>query len=364
MGLRDRLKNALVALLEEPTPTQPPMPSTIQTAPPRPSLTEADVRRMVAEFASKGVTTAAAMDSATEETATTATESNVEGATESNFAIEIESSTELTTESNFATPAESNIIDPVVAKRRRGMLARIRRLRDTAKWPPAGRRYYEIVKTFNDDGDEIEVRRDLEFVEESMASLCDMKTHPLKDTKWERERPAQFPEHYGVIDGAVVETPYIQRPNHLPTDHGWLSVLRQDLPVEMQDRHDYYASFGLRCWLVPDGERYAVVYWSPDPANWADANDRAVVAWPQTEATTIGTVSLNDVASHMSEADGAPAVRQFAYRVGHVDQPFAGARATWGRQMSPRPTITNVPKRMEFVFNVDSERLTLDEVRH
>ena len=363
MGLRDRLRNALVVLLDtdvksiQPQPTQmtPTQSTTMQ-----PSLSEADVRRLVAEFASR-VDTRETQPVAT--TVAAKVDETAESNTESNIDAEVESNIVVTDESNSAAEVESNIIDPIVAKRRRGMIARIRRLRDTANYPPAGRRYYEYVKTFNDDGDEIEMRRDLEFVEESLASLCDLKTHPLHDTKWERERPSWFPDHYGVVDGVVVETAYVQRPNHLPTDHGWLSALRQDVPRDMLDRHDYYASFGMRCWLAPDGDRYAIVYWSPDPANWSDSSDRPVVGWPQPETVVIGPVSLSDVDALMSEAEGAPTVRQFAHRVGYIDQPFAGARSTWGRQSAPRVSTAKMPKKMEFVFNIDSERLSLDDIR-
>lgn len=346
MGLRDRLKRVLVALTED----EKPAPVVTETR----RLSEADIRRLVAESITStlGKPTSIQMEADSVVAEPRETESNSSAAAESNA------------ESNSSAATESNIIDPTVAKRRRGMIERVRRLREAANWPPTGRHYYETVNTYDDNGEPITVKRSLGFVEDSMASLCDAKTHPWREKTWDRERPSKFPDHYGVVDGVVVESPYVQMQKHLPTDHGWLSVLRQDIPADMLDRHDYYASFGMRGWLAPDGDRYAIVYWSPDPANWADEEDRPVAAWPQETPATVGTVSFNDVAAHMSEDDAPPTVRQFAHRVGHVDQPFAGARATWGRQLPPRASAPIGKKKLEFIFNMKGdEQLTLGDVR-
>ena len=358
MGLRDRLRNALVVLLEE-TPPQPTTPSVAQ-----PALSEADIRRLVAEYA-RGVasTVESTVDETVDEMAQFDSESNSESTVESNITDTVESNSTVTVESNSATTVESNIILPSTEKRRRGMIARIERLHERAKWPPAGRRYFELVDSYNDDGDPIQARKDLGFVEESIASLCDVKGHPLFKKQWTKERPAWFPENYGVVDDKVVEIQYVQKPHHLPTDPGWLSVLRQDVPPEMLDRHDYYASFGMRGWLAPDGNRFALIYWSPDPANWADDNDKPVAPWPQEEAIAVGPVSLTDFDAIVSEDEGQPCIRLCAHRVTYVDEPFAGARATWGRQAAPRTNRPSAPKRTEFVFNFDSEKLTLDEAR-
>lgn len=78
-------------------------------------------------------------------------------------------------------------------------------------------------------------------------------------------------------DGQVIESSRLPKPvNRIQAPSTWNLELRQDIPAGEHAVHDYYASYGMRRWRCIEDEQVSVVYWSPNPSDWADTNDNPV----------------------------------------------------------------------------------------
>lgn len=209
---------------------------------------------------------------------------------------------------------------------------RIRRLRDQANWP-------------REHPDSIDRWTDAEI--KASPRLQELGTRP-GTRKYPYVRPADMPRSYSVqADGSVREAIYAPHVSHASVEPEWRQALRQTLPPEMLDRHDYYASFNMRGWFVPypNGDKpsalddsWALVYWSPDPKDWADAWDRPVEPWPQDDAVLVGVPTMADHEAMIDQSDDAKTtVRLACHRV--VD---------WSHDLRPAnnaPTAKRLPRR-------------------
>lgn len=78
-------------------------------------------------------------------------------------------------------------------------------------------------------------------------------------------------------DGQVIESSKLPKPvNRIQAPSTWNLELRQDIPAGEHAVHDYYASYGMRRWRCIEDEQVSVVYWSPNPSDWADTHDNPV----------------------------------------------------------------------------------------
>lgn len=209
---------------------------------------------------------------------------------------------------------------------------RIRRLRDQVNWPTE---HPDSVERWSSD----EIK--------SSPRLQELGVRPGV-RKYPYVRPAEMPRSYVVKgDGSVRELVYAPHVSHAPVEPEWRQALRQTLPEEMLDRHDYYASFNMAGWYVPypNGDKkselddsWALVYWSPNPKDWADAWDRPVMPWPQEDEVLVGPPTLDDYEAMVDQTDDAQTmVRLACHRV--VD---------WSHELRPAnnaPTARRLPRR-------------------